>query len=128
AKYAGGIGTSLTKLRATGSVIRSSNGRSSGPIPFVKMMDAVIAGVDQGGRRRGTLAVYMEPWHYDVERFCDLKQRSGDDSQRAHTLNTVLFLNDEFLRRVEADEAWVLLDPNGDRKSTRLNPRHGSNR
>jgi ribonucleoside-diphosphate reductase alpha chain len=54
----------------------------------------------------------MEPWHYDVERFCDLKQRSGDDSQRAHTLNTVLFLNDEFLRRVEADEAWFLLDPN----------------
>src|SRR6266550_3150614 len=112
AKYAGGIGTSLTRLRATGSVIRSINGRSSGPIPFVKMMDAVIAGVDQGGRRRGTLAVYMEPWHYDVERFCDLKQRSGDDSQRAHTLNTVLFLNDEFLRRVEAGEAWFLLDPN----------------
>jgi ribonucleoside-diphosphate reductase alpha chain len=112
AKYAGGIGASLTKLRATGSVIRSINGRSSGPIPFVKMMDAVIAGVDQGGRRRGTLAVYMEPWHYDVERFLDLKQRSGDDSQRAHTLNTVLFLNDEFLRRVEADEAWFLFDPN----------------
>lgn len=112
AKYAGGIGASLTKLRATGSVIRSINGRSSGPIPFVKMMDAVIAGVDQGGRRRGTLAVYMEPWHYDVERFLDLKQRSGDDTQRAHTLNTVLFLNDEFLRRVEADEAWFLFDPN----------------
>ncbi len=112
AKYAGGIGASITKLRATGSVIASINGRSSGPIPFVKMMDAVIAGVDQGGRRRGTLAVYMEPWHYDVERFLDLKQRSGDDSQRAHTLNTVLFLNDEFLQCVEADEAWFLFDPN----------------
>ncbi|MGH2705651.1 MAG: ribonucleoside-diphosphate reductase subunit alpha [Actinomycetota bacterium] len=111
AKYAGGIGASITKLRATGSVIHSINGRSSGPIPFVKMMDAVIAGVDQGGRRRGTLAVYMEPWHYDVERFLDLKQRTGDDSQRAHSLNTVLFLNDEFLRRVEDDQPWFLFDP-----------------
>jgi ribonucleoside-diphosphate reductase alpha chain len=112
AKYAGGIGASITKLRATGSVIRSINGRSSGPIPFIKMMDAVISGVDQGGRRRGTLAVYCEPWHYDVERFLDLKQRAGDESQRVHTLNTVLFLNDEFLSRVEEDEAWTLFDPN----------------
>ncbi|MGH2733479.1 MAG: ribonucleoside-diphosphate reductase subunit alpha, partial [Actinomycetota bacterium] len=112
AKYAGGIGASVTKLRATGSVIRSINGRSSGPIPFIKMMDAVIAGVDQGGRRRGTLAVYCEPWHYDVERFIDLRQRAGDESQRVHTLNTVLFLNDEFLARVEADDAWWLFDPN----------------
>ncbi|MGH2809974.1 MAG: ribonucleoside-diphosphate reductase subunit alpha, partial [Actinomycetota bacterium] len=111
AKYAGGIGASITKLRATGSVIRSINGRSSGPIPFVKMMDAVIAGVDQGGRRRGTLAVYCEPWHYDVERFIDLKSRSGDESQRAHALNTVLFLNDEFMSRVQSDEGWWLFDP-----------------
>lgn len=112
AKHAGGIGASITKLRATGSVIRSINGRSSGPIPFIKMMDAVIAGVDQGGRRRGTLAVYCEPWHFDVERFLDLRQRAGDEAQRVHTLNTVLFLNDEFLRRVEADDAWWLFDPN----------------
>ncbi|HVL52301.1 MAG TPA: ribonucleoside-diphosphate reductase subunit alpha [Actinomycetota bacterium] len=112
AKYAGGIGASITKLRATGSVIRSINGRSSGPIPFIKMMDAVISGIDQGGRRRGTLAVYCEPWHYDIERFLDLKQRAGDESQRVHTLNTVLFLNDEFMSRVENDEPWTLFDPN----------------
>ena len=112
AKYAGGIGASITKLRATGSVIKSINGRSSGPIPFIKMMDAVISGIDQGGRRRGTLAVYCEPWHYDIERFLDLKQRAGDESQRVHTLNTVLFLNDEFMSRVENDEPWTLFDPN----------------
>lgn len=112
AKYAGGIGASITKLRATGSVIKSINGRSSGPIPFIKMMDAVISGIDQGGRRRGTLAVYCEPWHYDIERFLDLKQRAGDESQRVHTLNTVLFLNDEFMIRVENDEPWTLFDPN----------------
>ena len=112
AKYAGGIGAAITKLRATGSVIKSINGRSSGPIPFIKMMDAVISGIDQGGRRRGTLAVYCEPWHYDIERFLDLKQRAGDESQRVHTLNTVLFLNDEFLSRVENDEPWTLFDPN----------------
>ncbi|MBW3590230.1 MAG: ribonucleoside-diphosphate reductase subunit alpha [Actinobacteria bacterium] len=112
AKYAGGIGASITKLRATGSVIKSINGRSSGPIPFIKMMDAVISGIDQGGRRRGTLAVYCEPWHYDIERFLDLKQRAGDESQRVHTLNTVLFLNDEFMSRVEHDEPWTLFDPN----------------
>ncbi|MGQ0678907.1 MAG: ribonucleoside-diphosphate reductase subunit alpha [Actinomycetota bacterium] len=112
AKYAGGIGASITKLRATGSVIKSINGRSSGPIPFIKMMDAVISGIDQGGRRRGTLAVYCEPWHYDIERFLDLKQRAGDESQRVHTLNTVLFLNDEFMNRVDNDEPWTLFDPN----------------
>lgn len=112
AKYAGGIGTSVTRLRATGSHIRTINGKSSGPIPFIKMMDAVISGVDQGGRRRGTLAVYMEPWHYDIDKYLALKQRAGDEHLRAHTLNTVLWLNDEFLRRVEQDEEWHLFDPN----------------
>lgn len=112
AKYAGGIGTSVTRLRATGSHIRTINGKSSGPIPFIKMMDAVISGVDQGGRRRGTLAVYMEPWHYDIEKYLALKQRAGDEHLRAHTLNTVLWLNDEFLRRVQRNDEWHLFDPN----------------
>lgn len=111
-KYSGGIGGSITKLRATGSILKTLQGKSGGPIPFIKMMDAVVAGVDQGGKRRGTMAVYMEPWHYDVERFIDLKRRDGDHEQRVHSLNTVLFLNDEFMQRVQDDQAWYLFDPN----------------
>ncbi len=110
-KYAGGIGISITKLRSAGSLIKSINGKSSGPIPFIKMIDAVVAGVSQGGRRRGSLAIYCEPWHLDIEKYLALKQRAGDDQLRAHTINTVLWLNDEFLRRAEANEDWYLFDP-----------------
>jgi ribonucleoside-diphosphate reductase alpha chain len=111
AKYAGGIGTSITKLRAVGSPVRGINGTSSGIIPFVHLFDALIKAINQGGRRRGTLAVYLEPWHLEIRAFLDLKRNAGDPYLRAPSLNTALWIPDEFLERVERDEAWYLFDP-----------------
>ncbi|MDR7415226.1 MAG: ribonucleoside-diphosphate reductase subunit alpha [Armatimonadota bacterium] len=111
AKYAGGIGTSITKLRAVGSPVRGINGTSSGIIPFVHLFDALIKAVSQGGRRRGTLAVYLEPWHLEIRAFLDLKRNAGDPYLRAPSLNTALWIPDEFLERVERDEPWYLFDP-----------------
>ncbi len=111
AKYAGGIGASVTKLRAVGSPVRGINGTSSGIIPFVHMFDALIKAISQGGRRRGTLAVYLEPWHLEIRSFLDLKKNAGDPYLRAHSLNTALWIPDEFLDRVERDEPWYLFDP-----------------
>ncbi len=111
AKYAGGIGAAVTKLRAAGSPVRGINGTSSGIVPFVHMFDALIKAVSQGGRRRGTLAVYLEPWHLEIRAFLDLKKNAGDPYLRAHSLNTALWLPDEFLERVERDEPWYLFDP-----------------
>ncbi|QIA27785.1 ribonucleoside-diphosphate reductase subunit alpha [Thermaerobacter sp. PB12/4term] len=111
AKFAGGIGASVTRLRAAGSPVRGINGESSGVIPFVHFYDALIKAVNQGGRRRGTLAVYLEPWHLEIEAFLDLKRNAGDPYLRAHSVNTALWIPDEFLRRVEAGEPWYLFDP-----------------
>jgi ribonucleoside-diphosphate reductase alpha chain len=111
AKYAGGIGAAITKLRAAGAPVRGVNGTSSGIIPFVHLFDALIKAISQGGRRRGTLAVYLEPWHLEIRAFLDLKRNAGDPYLRAHSLNTALWIPDEFLERVEHDEAWYLFDP-----------------
>lgn len=111
AKYAGGVGISVSKLRAMGSPVKGVNGRSSGVIPFINMYDALFKAIDQGGRRRGTLAVYIEPWHLEIEPFLDLKRNSGDHYRRAHAIDTVLWIPDEFMRRVELDQDWTLFDP-----------------
>jgi ribonucleoside-diphosphate reductase alpha chain len=111
AKYAGGIGASVTALRAAGAPVRGVNGVSSGIVPFVHLYDALVKAVSQGGRRRGTLAVYLEPWHLEIEAFLDLKRNAGDPYLRAHHLNTALWVPDEFFRRVETDAAWTLFDP-----------------
>lgn len=111
AKYAGGIGTSITRLRSAGSPIAGINGISSGIVPFAHLYDALIKGISQGGRRRGTMALYLEPWHLEIEAFLDLKKNSGDPYLRTHSLNTALWIPDEFLRRVEEDEDWYLFDP-----------------
>ncbi len=111
AKYAGGIGASVTKLRASGAPVRGINGTSSGIVPFVHMFDALIKAISQGGRRRGTLAVYLEPWHLEIRAFLDLKRNSGDPYLRAPSLNTALWIPDEFFYRVERDEPWYLFDP-----------------
>ncbi len=111
AKYAGGIGTSLAKLRAMGAPVRGINGRSGGLIPFLHMYDALIKAVSQGGRRRGTLCAYIEPWHPEIEAFLDLKRNAGDPYLRTPALNTALWIPDEFMRRVEADADWYLFDP-----------------
>lgn len=110
-KAAGGIGVSITKLRAAGSPLKSSNTVSSGPTPFAKIIDTAIRAVQRGGKKLGALCFYMENWHYDFPEFIDWKHNAGDDYLRMRTANTAVFLSDEFMRRVEAGEDWYLFDP-----------------
>lgn len=112
AKYAGGIGMSVTKLRATGSHIKGINGQSSGPIPFIKIYDSLVGGIMQGGKRRANIAMYMEPWHYNFHDFLDLKETNGHEHLRARNINTAVWVPDEFMKRVLADDVWYMLDPN----------------
>jgi ribonucleoside-diphosphate reductase alpha chain len=110
-KHAGGVGLAATKLRAKDSIIRSIQGKSSGIIPFLKIIDETITAVSQGGRRRGSALASLEPWHLDVFDFIRTKRKWGDDSQRFKNLKIALFLNDEFMRRVEENGDWYLFDP-----------------
>jgi ribonucleoside-diphosphate reductase alpha chain len=110
-KASGGIGVSLTKLRATGSPLKSSNTVSSGPTPFAKIMDTAIRAVQRGGKKLGALCFYMENWHYDFPEFIDWKHNAGDDYLRMRTANTAVFISDEFMRRVENGEEWYMFDP-----------------
>lgn len=110
-KGSGGIGTSITKLRAAGSPLKSNNGVSSGPTPFAKIIDTAIRAIQRGGKKKGALCFYMENWHYDFPEFIDWKHNAGDDYLRMRTANTAVFMSDEFMRRVEAGEDWYMFDP-----------------
>ncbi|MGX6607654.1 ribonucleoside-diphosphate reductase subunit alpha [Micromonosporaceae bacterium Da 78-11] len=110
-KFAGGIGISWSRVRGRGALIRGTNGQSNGIVPFLKTLDASVAAVNQGGRRKGAACVYLEPWHPDIEEFLDLRDNTGEDSRRTHNLNLANWIPDEFMRRVEADEDWSLVDP-----------------
>ncbi|TDB89811.1 ribonucleoside-diphosphate reductase subunit alpha [Actinomadura sp. 7K534] len=110
-KYAGGIGISWTKVRSRGSLIRGTNGHSNGIVPWLRTLDASVAAVNQGGRRKGAACVYLEPWHADVEEFLELRDNTGEDARRTHNLNLANWIPDEFMRRVEQDAAWSLFDP-----------------
>ncbi|MEO6728897.1 MAG: ribonucleoside-diphosphate reductase subunit alpha, partial [Candidatus Dojkabacteria bacterium] len=110
-KATGGIGISVTKLRASGSLVKSNNTFSTGPIPFIKVMDTTLKSMSRAGKKHGAMCVYMENWHYDFAEFIDLKQNAGDDYRRVRTADTAVYISDEFMRRVEADEAWYLFDP-----------------
>jgi ribonucleoside-diphosphate reductase alpha chain len=110
-KASGGIGVSLTKLRATGSPLKSSNTVSSGPTPFAKIMDTAIRAVQRGGKKLGALCFYMENWHYDFPEFIDWKHNAGDDYLRMRTANTAVFISDEFMMRVERGDDWYMFDP-----------------
>ncbi|WP_131763385.1 ribonucleoside-diphosphate reductase subunit alpha, partial [Actinomadura fibrosa] len=110
-KYAGGIGISWTRIRSRGSLIRGTNGHSNGIVPWLRTLDASVAAVNQGGRRKGAACVYLEPWHADVEEFLELRDNTGEDARRTHNLNLANWVPDEFMRRVEADEDWSLFDP-----------------
>lgn len=110
-KASGGIGVSMTKLRAAGSPLRSSNTLSSGPTPFAKIMDTAIRAVQRGGKKKGALAFYMENWHLDFPEYIDWKHNAGDDYLRMRTANTAVWISDEFMRRVEAGEDWYMFDP-----------------
>jgi ribonucleoside-diphosphate reductase alpha chain len=111
-KATGGIGLSVTKLRAEGSILSSNNTASSGPIPFLHIIDSAVRAVQRGGKKKGALCFYMENWHLNFQDFIDLKQNAGDDYRRARTANTAVFISDEFMRRVKAGEEWYLFDPN----------------
>ncbi|GII89183.1 ribonucleoside-diphosphate reductase [Sphaerisporangium siamense] len=110
-KYAGGIGIAWTRVRARGSLIRGTNGLSNGIVPWLRTLDASVAAVNQGGRRKGAACVYLEPWHADVEEFLELRDNTGEDARRTHNLNLANWVPDEFMRRVEADAEWALFDP-----------------
>ncbi|MEV6494940.1 ribonucleoside-diphosphate reductase subunit alpha, partial [Actinoplanes sp. NPDC051633] len=110
-KFSGGIGISWSRIRGRGALIRGTNGRSNGIVPFLKTLDAGVAAVNQGGRRKGAACVYLEPWHPDIEEFLELRDNTGEDSRRTHNLNLANWIPDEFMRRVEADAEWSLIDP-----------------
>lgn len=110
-KGTGGIGLSVTKLRAEGSPIRSNNTASTGPIPFMHTIDSTLRAVSRGGKKFGALCFYMENWHLDFPQFLDLRQNAGDPYRRTRTANTAVWISDEFMKRVAADDDWYLFDP-----------------
>jgi ribonucleoside-diphosphate reductase alpha chain len=111
-KNAGGIGISFTKVRAKGTYIAGTNGTSNGIIPFLKIFNETARAVDQGGgKRKGSIAIYMEPWHADIMEFLDLRKNQGKDEVRARDLFLAMWMNDLFMERVELDEDWSLMCP-----------------
>jgi len=111
AKYAGGVGTDITRLRATGSKIHSLNAKSSGPIPFIKIFDTIVNAIQQGGRRRSSQVMYMQPWHVDIDSFLDLRETTGNPYFRTPSLNTALWMPDEMMRRIKEGEPLYFFDP-----------------
>ncbi|TSC56623.1 MAG: ribonucleotide-diphosphate reductase subunit alpha [Parcubacteria group bacterium Gr01-1014_18] len=110
-KASGGIGASITKLRASGSPLSSNNTTSSGPTPFAKIIDTAIRAIQRGGKKTGALCFYMENWHIDFPEYLTWKHNAGDDYMRMRTANTSVFLSDEFMKRVENREDWYMFDP-----------------
>ncbi|MEP7098679.1 MAG: ribonucleoside-diphosphate reductase subunit alpha [Dokdonella sp.] len=110
-KFAGGIGLAYSRVRSRGSLIKGTNGHSNGLLPWLKTLDASVAAVNQGGKRKGAACVYLESWHADIEDFLELRDNTGDEARRAHNLNIANWIPDEFMRRVESDGDWSLFDP-----------------
>jgi len=110
-KFAGGIGLAYHRIRSRGSLIRGTNGRSNGIVPFLKTLDSSVAAVNQGGRRKGAACVYLEPWHADIEEFLELRDNTGDDARRAHNINIANWVPDLFMHRVAEGADWSLFDP-----------------
>lgn len=110
-KFSGGLGVDWTKVRSSGALIRGTNGLSNGIIPFLKVFDSSVHAVNQGGKRKGAAAVYLEPWHADIEAFLDLRNNTGAEERRTHNINLALWIPDMFMHRVERDENWSLFSP-----------------
>lgn len=111
-KGSGGIGASVTKLRAAGSPLKSNfGGASTGPTPFAKIIDTAIRAIQRGGKKKGALCFYMENWHLDFVEFIDWKHNAGDDYMRMRTANTAAYLSDEFMKRVISGQDWYMFDP-----------------
>jgi len=110
-KWAGGIGTNWTSVRASGSLVKKSGIRSNGIVPFLKIANDVTVAINRSGRRRGATCVYLENWHYDVEEFLELRKNTGDDRRRTHDMDTALWISDLFMKRAQADGDWTLFSP-----------------
>lgn len=110
-KWAGGLGNDWTNVRAIGARIRGTNGESQGVIPFLKIVNDAAVAVNQGGKRKGAVCAYLEPWHLDFEEFLDLRKNTGDDRRRTHDMHTAAWIPDLFMQRVEAGEMWTLFCP-----------------
>lgn len=110
-KFSGGIGQSYSRIRSRGALIRSTNGRSNGIVPWLKTLDASVAAVNQGGKRKGAACIYLETWHADIEEFLELRDNTGDEMRRTHNLNLANWVPDLFMQRVENDGDWSLFDP-----------------
>lgn len=111
AKYAGGLGNDWTPVRAMGSRIKGTNGKSQGVVPFLKVVNDTAVAVNQGGKRKGAVCSYLETWHLDVEEFLDLRKNTGDDRRRTHDMNTANWIPDLFMRRVMENGDWTLFSP-----------------
>ena len=111
-KWAGGIGLSVHNIRARDSHIKGTNGKSTGIVPMLKVFNDTAKYVNQGGKRNGSFAIYMEPWHADIEDFLRLKLNTGAEEDRARDLFYGLWIPDLFMKRVEEDKVWSLLCPN----------------
>ena len=111
AKYAGGLGNDWTPVRALGSHIKGTNGKSQGVVPFLKVVNDTAVAVNQGGKRKGAVCSYLETWHLDVEEFLELRKNTGDDRRRTHDMNTANWVPDLFMRRVMENGEWTLFSP-----------------
>ena len=111
-KWAGGIGLSFSRIRSSGALIRGTNGKSNGIVPFLHSFDANVAAVNQGGRRKGAACVYLETHHPDIMEFLELRDNTGDPDKRTYNLNLANWIPDLFMKRVKSNEMWSLFDPN----------------
>jgi ribonucleoside-diphosphate reductase alpha chain len=110
-KWAGGLGNDWTNVRATGALIRGTNGESQGVVPFLKVANDTAVAVNQGGKRKGAMCAYLETWHLDIEDFLELRKNTGDDRRRTHDMNTANWIPDLFMKRVRANAPWTLFNP-----------------
>jgi ribonucleoside-diphosphate reductase alpha chain len=110
-KFAGGLGNDWTPVRALGSYIKGTNGKSQGVVPFLKVVNDTAVAVNQGGKRKGAVCAYLETWHMDIEEFIELRKNTGDDRRRTHDMNTANWIPDLFMKRVFDDGKWTLFSP-----------------
>ena len=110
-KFAGGLGNDWTRVRALGSYIKGTNGKSQGVVPFLKVVNDTAVAVNQGGKRKGAVCAYLETWHLDMEEFLELRKNTGDDRRRTHDMNTANWIPDLFMRRVMEGGQWTLFSP-----------------
>ena len=110
-KYAGGIGTDVTRVRSAGDLIVGTSGKSSGVVPYLKIYNDTAVAVNQGGKRPGSFAPYMEPWHPDLWDFCDLKKNSGDERRRTHDIYPATWIPDLLMKRVKEKGVWSFFSP-----------------